>query len=120
MPKVPSALYNHNVRSATARQLNISSSASGRTSLAFPSSQVPLEPITPNVDPELDSYAVDMSMDIDDDHDDPDATRVGSTIEVAPGLHIFAKQKAKRYENLVCFFAHPVLASRLPLSRMFL
>lgn len=108
MPKAPSALYNHNARAATARQLNISSNASGRTTLSFPSSQVPLEPTAPEVRSENDYFTIDPSMDIDEDYipNDPSVTDEPRVIEVMPGIRVLAKQKAKRYENSVrnlCF-----------------
>jgi hypothetical protein len=105
MPKAPSALYNHNVRLATACQLNISSGASGRTTLSFPSAQVQVEP-PPAVDHQHDYYTVDLAMDIDEDHipGDPDTPCSDSTIEVAPGVRVVTKPKAKRYINSVCFF----------------
>jgi hypothetical protein len=106
MPKVPSALYNHNARLATARQLNISSSAEGRTILSFPSSQVQLDPTPIEVDPQHEYYTVDPAMDIDEDHivGDPDTSNSDSIVEVAPGIRVIAKSKAKRYINSVCAF----------------
>jgi hypothetical protein len=102
MPKVPSALYNHNARLATARQLNISSSSSGRTTLSFPSSQVQVEPNPVEVDSQHEYYAVDPAMDIDEDHIVGDLdTSSGNNVEVVPGIHVIAKVKAKRYINSV-------------------
>lgn len=102
MPKAPSALYNHNTRDATARQLNIS--GSGRNFASYTTSQIPLAPAPPEAHPEHEYYTPDM-MDIDIDEDSPshnhDPDEEPETIEVMPGVHVKSKTKAKRYENSV-------------------
>jgi hypothetical protein len=108
MPKVPTQLYNHNARNTTARQLNLSTNPSGRTSYSYTSSHVQLDPVEPEAHGEV--YAVDLSMDIDDDHEvnipsmtEQEATRV---FEVVPGLRVVSKLKAKRYDNSVSPMFH--------------
>jgi hypothetical protein len=106
MPKQPSALYNHNARNAISRQLNISSTSSGRSSYSYRSSQVPVEFLTPDAHTEHEYYAADARMDIDDDElDNPEinASEDGGPIiiEVMPGVRAITKVKVKRYENSV-------------------
>jgi hypothetical protein len=106
MPKVPSALYNHNTREATARQLNISGSS--RNFASYVTSQVPLLPPPPEAHPEHEYYPVDL-MDIDEDNptydqDPGDSDEEPETVEVMPGVHVKPKTKAKRYENSVSDF----------------
>jgi hypothetical protein len=112
MPKEPSPLYDHRARNATARQLNLSTNASGRSSYSYSSSQVPITPIAPKPPVEQD-YAQDFNMDVDNsehhapdgilntiDEDGPDE---GLRTEVMPGVRvkIIPKPKAKRYANSV-------------------
>jgi hypothetical protein len=102
MPKTPSALYNHNTREATARQLNISGGS--RNFASYVTSQVSLPPPPSEAHPEHEYYPVDP-MDIDEDnpvynHPD-DSDEEPETVEVMPGVHVKPKAKAKRYENSV-------------------
>lgn len=103
MPKVPSALYNHATRDATARQLNISTSSTGRSLLSWRSSQVPLQPPVPLAQSTSEYYVAD-DMDIDDEvpANPVDEDERPQTIEVMPGVLVQPKLKAKRYENSVC------------------
>jgi hypothetical protein len=108
MPKEPTPLYNHNARKAIARQLNLTSNASGRSSYSYTSSQVEVNPVTREGHGEHEYYPVDSNMhDIDEDRiiEDQDIDMDGENrvIEVMPGIHVIAKPKAKRYENSVSF-----------------
>lgn len=117
MPKAPSTLYNHNARLATACQLNISSSHSGRTSLSFSSSQVQVDPTPIEVDSRNEDYAADPAMDIDEDHTVRDLdTLSGSLVKVVPGIHVMTKSKAKRYINSASLFFHFHYISITPLT----
>jgi hypothetical protein len=116
MPKSTRSLYNHNTRVAVARQLNISTNPSGRSSYSYATSHVSLDPVVPLEDSKNESYMMDASMDIDEDHVVNDHNEdVEQVIEVMPGVHIVSNQKAKRYENsvsdLIQFFAVTHLAS---------
>jgi hypothetical protein len=120
MPKTPSALYNHSSRNTTARQLNISTSTSGRSSYSFASSQVPLPPVEPQPHHDEEFYAPD-GMDIDEDPGPGEAMEEDKTVEVMPGVHVhIVPPKAKRYENSVGsfrldFYYHlPITAGRPP------
>jgi hypothetical protein len=107
MPKVPTPLYNHASRNATARQLNISSTVSGRSSYSYTSSQVPLEPVAPESHPAHEYYTndEDVDMDIDDAPGDLNTADEDDTVEAAPGVHVhIVPPKAKRYENSVSQF----------------
>src|SRR5882762_1403173 len=65
MPKDPTPLYSHRSRNATARQLNITTNASGRSSYSFTSTHVPVEPAVPEPHTEPEYYAPDSNMDVD-------------------------------------------------------
>ena len=101
MPKQPSALYNHNARAAIARQLNISTDRSGRTSVSYTSSHLPV--VSPAVPHPEDEYytAADVDMDVDNETvDDPTSIADRETVEVLPGVQVCIA-KAKRYTNSV-------------------
>ena len=112
MPKDPTPLYSHRSRNATARQLNITTNASGRSSYSFTSTHVPVEPAVPEPHTEPEYYAPDSNMDVDGaeyqapedlnaiDKDTPDGRQ---PVEVAPGVHVHVNPppKARRYDNSV-------------------
>jgi hypothetical protein len=111
MPK-STPLYNHNSRTTTARQLNISSNVSGRSSFSYVSSQVPVaqpaappnpqhEHSTPNFDMDVDETEDHAAMDQNTiDEDTPDGR---SSVEAMPGVHVHVVP-AKRYANSVGMF----------------
>ena len=105
MPKALSPLYNHSTRNATARQLNISSSAPSRSSWSTSQVAPPPPASAPEPAPEPEHYVEDIDMDIDEDPLVVDPDRDGcqpSIIEVMPGVHVQpTKVKAKRYLNSV-------------------
>jgi hypothetical protein len=104
MPKVTPSLYNHKARDTTVRQLNVATSASGRSSYSFASSEVSVAPVAPAPDAKDDYYAA-AGMDIDDFDDmanEPVTTEDDETVEVLPGVQVhFHQPKAKRYKNSV-------------------
>jgi hypothetical protein len=105
MPKQPSALYNHNARAAIARQLNISTDRSGRTSVSYTSSHLPVvSPAVPHPEDEYYTAAdvnMDVNMDIDNETvDDPTSIADRETVEVLPGVQVCIA-KAKQYANSV-------------------
>jgi hypothetical protein len=107
MPKIPTALYNHATRNATARQLNISGTVSGRSSYSYTSSQVTLEPVAPESHPAHEDYVNDLDVDIniDDGPGDLNTADEDGIVEVVPGVQaIITPPKAKRYENSVSQF----------------
>jgi hypothetical protein len=107
MPKAPTPLYNHASRNATARQLNISTSVSGQSSLSYTSSQVPLDPIASEPHLAHEYYTNDVDMDIDEG-DAPEDLNMDEdhTVKVVPGVHAHVvPPKAKRYENSVGHFS---------------
>jgi hypothetical protein len=121
MPKAE-PLYNHSTRKATARQLNLSTSASGRSSYSYTSSTVPVAPVAHEAHPDHEYYLA-AGMDIDGDDADtannpgtanePGPMDVDETIEVVPGVNVHivpTKTKAKRYANSVGFLCLIFLA----------
>jgi len=110
MPK-PTPLYDHNSRAAIARQLNISSNFSGRSSYSYTSSQVPVPPPITHRDSnrQNEHSSSDLNMDVDETEDrapidlnaiDEDTPDGGPAIEVAPGVRVHVVP-AKRYANSV-------------------
>ena len=98
MAKAHSTLYNHNARDAIARQLNISTNPSGRSSYSYTSSHLRLDPVVPEVCHENESYVMDIDEDYVVNNQNEDVEQV---VEVMPGVHVLTKPKAKRYENSV-------------------
>jgi len=116
MPKAPVPLYAHSTRNATARQLNVTSSASGRSSYSYTTAHVPIEPAAPESHPGDDYYPPNSAMDIDgidDDRQDTDGVipdvDEGATVEAMPGVHVHIVPKAKRYDNSVRMFYTQVI-----------
>jgi hypothetical protein len=125
MPKAPTPLYTH---SATAHQLNVTSSTSGHSSYSYTTAHVPIEPAAPESHPGDNYYPPDSAMDIDGIDDDrqytdgviPDVDE-GATVEAMPGVHVHIVPKAKRYDNSVRMFYTQVHAiTNSIMSRMFL
>jgi hypothetical protein len=128
MPK-PTPLYNHNSRTATACQLNISS-VSGQSSYLYTSSQVPVAPPVAQDSNRQHEYPMpDFNMDIDETEDcapinlnaiDKDTPDGRPPIEVIPSVHVHVVP-AKRYANSVgvlwistCAITHITLSKTSP------
>lgn len=121
MPKSTRLLYNHNTWVAVARQLNISTNPSGRSFYSYATSHVSLDPVVPLEDSKNESYMMDASMDIDEDHVVNDHNEdIEQVIEVMPGVHIVSNQKAKRYENSVSDLIQFLAVTHLAFYRMYL
>jgi hypothetical protein len=110
MPKQPpSSLYNHKSRNATARQLNLSTNPSGRSSYSYTSSQLPVPPVAPEPHLGHEHYMEDFNMDVDgtehafdDNLNNIDEDVPDEGIQVGPGVRVhIPKPKAKRYANSV-------------------
>jgi hypothetical protein len=106
MPKVPSSLYDHSSRNATARQLNISTNTSGRASYSYTSSQIPVAPIAPQPHHDHDhdqEFFIPDAMDVDE-HPTPKDVEEDEIVEVTPGVHVVLPKK--RYKNSVGSFIY--------------
>jgi hypothetical protein len=121
MPKVPSSLYDHSSRNATARQLNISTNTSGRASYSYTSSQIPVVPVAPQPHHDQEIFIPD-AMDIDEDSTPEDVMEEDETVEVMPGINVhIVPPKEKRYENSVgSFGCHiPIITDSTTVGRPF-
>ena len=105
MPKVPSlSLYNHNARPATSRQIQSSTSRTGRTVLSYISTNVFVQPpaqveYTGNHD----YYAMDFddaTTPDDMETDDVNGDQANES-NVVPGTGVTIVPAAKRYQNSV-------------------